>query len=122
MRILIADDNPLVRKGVRRILSSQLNHEVCGEASDGTEVLRLAHMLLPDLVLLDVSMPGSGGLQAARILRRELPQVKVLIMSHHDPNYLLSFVIEAGAHGYVDKSRLDSDLAATIGNIEQTRI
>jgi DNA-binding NarL/FixJ family response regulator len=60
--------------------------------------------------------------EAARILRRELPQVKVLIMSHHDPNYLLSFVIEAGAHGYVDKSRLDSDLAATIGNIEQTRI
>jgi|NGEPerStandDraft_6_1074524.scaffolds.fasta_scaffold26575_3 DNA-binding NarL/FixJ family response regulator len=60
--------------------------------------------------------------EAARILRRELPQVKVLIMSHHDPNYLLSFVIEAGVRGYVDKSRLDSDLAATIGNIEQTRI
>ena len=81
MRILIADDNPLVRKGVRRILSSQLNHEVCGEASDGTEVLRLAHMLLPDLVLLDVSMPGSGGLQVARILRRELPHVKIVIVS-----------------------------------------
>jgi DNA-binding NarL/FixJ family response regulator len=120
MRILIADDNHLVRQGVRRILSSQSNHEVCGEAADGTEALHMAHMLLPDLVLLDVSMPGSGGLQAARILRRELPKVKVVIMSQHDPSYLLSHVIEAGAHGCVDKSRLDSDLAATIANIEGT--
>jgi DNA-binding NarL/FixJ family response regulator len=77
-------------------------------------------MLLPDLVLLDVSMPRSGGLQAARILRRELPQVKVVIMSQHDPSYLLSHVIEAGAHGCIDKSRLDSDLAVTIENIEET--
>jgi DNA-binding NarL/FixJ family response regulator len=109
-----------VRQGVRRILLSQSNHEVCGEAADGTEALHMAHMLLPDLVLLDVSMPGSGGLQAARILRRELPKVKVVIMSQHDPSYLLSHVIEAGAHGCVDKSRLDSDLAATIANIEGT--
>ena len=121
MRILIADDNHLVRMGIRRILSSQSNHEVCGEASDGTEVLRLAHVLLPELVLLDVSMPGSGGLQVARILRRDLPQVKVVIMSQHDPSYLSSHVTEAGAHGCIDKSHLDSDLAATIEKIEEPR-
>jgi DNA-binding NarL/FixJ family response regulator len=121
MRILIADDNHLVRKGVRRILSSQPNHEVCGEASDGAEVLRLAHRLLPDLVLLDVNMPGSGGLQVTRILRRELPHVKVVIISQHDPSYLSSHVIEAGAHGCIDKNRLDSDLAATIEDVEQAR-
>jgi two-component system, NarL family, response regulator NreC len=120
MRILIADDNHSVRLGVRRILSSQSNHEVCGKAVDGTEALRMAHMLLPDLVLLDVSMPKPGGLETARLLRRELPQIKVVIMSQHDPSYLSSRVIEVGAQGYIDKNRLDSDLVPTIGNIKET--
>jgi DNA-binding NarL/FixJ family response regulator len=120
MRILIADDNHSVRQGVRRILASEPNHEVCGEAADGTEALRMAQLLRPDLVLLDVSMPEPGGLEAARVLRRELPQIKVVIMSQHDPTYLLPRVIEAGALGCVDKSRLDSDLLSTIGNIERT--
>jgi DNA-binding NarL/FixJ family response regulator len=119
MRILIADDSQLVRRGVRRILSSTPNHEVCGEAMDGTETLRMAHMLLPDLILLDVSMPEPGGLETARLLRRELPEIKVLIMSQHDPAYLSPRVTEVGAHGCIDKSRLDSDLVPTIGNIEK---
>ena|ERR1035438_2003807 len=120
MRILIADDNHSVRQGVRRILSSQSNHEVCGEAGDGAEALRMAHTLLPDLVLLDVSMPEPGGLETARLLRRELPQIKVVIMRQHDPSFLSPRVIEVGAQGCIDKNRLDSDLVATIGKIKET--
>ncbi len=120
MRILIADDNHSVRRGVRRILSSGPNYEVCGEAADGTEALSMAHSLLPDLVLLDVSMPEPGGLETARLLRQELPQIKVVIMSHHDPTYLLSQAIKAGADGCVDKSRLDCDLVTAIGSIEDS--
>lgn len=120
MRILIADDNHSVRQGVRRILSSQSNYEVCGEAADGMEALRMAHRLLPDLVLLDVSMPEPGGLETARLLRRELPQIKVVIMSQHDPTYLSARVVDVGAQACIDKNHLDSDLVATIGNIKET--
>jgi YesN/AraC family two-component response regulator len=65
MRILIADDNDMVRRGVMGIFSSELNWEICGEARDGSEALRKARELLPDLILLDISMPGINGLQAA---------------------------------------------------------
>lgn len=84
MRILIADDNDMVRRGVTEILSSEANWEICGEARDGSEVLRKARELLPDLILLDISMPGTSGFEAARLLRQEVPAVKILIISQHD--------------------------------------
>ena len=120
MRILIADDNERVRRGVRGILSCEANYQVCGEAVDGADALRKARELSPDLILLDVSMPGPDGLETARLLRRETPKVKVIIMSQHDPVQLLPRAIEAGADGCVDKSRLDADLLATIQSIEST--
>lgn len=120
MRILIADDNERVRRGVRGILSTEGNCEVCGEAVDGADALQKARELSPDLILLDVSMPGADGLETARLLRRELPKVKVIIMSQHDPVQLLPRAIEAGADACVDKSRLDADLLATIQSIEST--
>ena len=118
MRILIADDNERIRRGVRGILSSEANCEVCGEAVDGADALRKARELSPDVILLDVSMPGSDGLETARLLRRELVKIKIIIMSQHDPAQLLPRAIEAGAHACVDKSRLDADLLATIQSIE----
>jgi len=117
MRILIVDDNGRVRRGVRAILTSDANCEVCGEAVDGADALGKARELQPDLILLDVSMPGPSGLETARLLRQELPNVKVAIMSQHDPKLLLPRAIEAGAQACVDKSRLDSDLLATILSI-----
>ena len=118
MRILIADDNERVRRGVRAILMSDVHCEVCGEAVDGADALRKARELRPDLILLDVSMPGPSGLETARLLRRELPKAKVLIMSQHDAKQLLPQAIEAGAHACIDKSRLHSDLLPTIQSIE----
>jgi two-component system response regulator NreC len=120
MRILIVDDNEQVRRGVRAILSSEANWEVCGEAADGADGLRKARELQPDLILLDVSMPGPDGLETTRLLRRELPRVKVIIMSQHDPIQLLPRAIEAGADACIDKSRLDADLLASIESIEGT--
>ena len=117
MRILIADDNDMVRRGVIGILSSVTDWEICGEAGDGSEALRKARELLPDLILLDISMPGQSGLEAARLIRQELPKAKILIMSQHDPIQLLPRVLEAGAHACVDKSRLSKDLLASIKRV-----
>ena len=118
MRILIADDNGVVRRGVCRILSSEKDLEVCGEARDGPEALQKARELLPDLILLDISMPGMNGLEAARLLRNEVCQAKILVISHHDPTQLLPSVIAAGADGCIDKGRLCEDLVASIRKIK----
>src|ERR1700680_1806060 len=118
MRILIADDSDVVRRGVRGILSSEKDLEVCGEARDGLEALQKARELSPDLILLDISMPGMNGLEAERRLREEWGQAKILVISQHDPVQLLPSVVAVGADGCVDKSRLSEDLVASIKKIK----
>lgn len=117
MRILLADDNEWVRRGVKSILAPVADWEVCGEAKSGEEALQIAAEVLPDLVLLDVSMPGLNGLEAARLLREQVPTAKILIMSQHDPAMLLSRALEAGAHACVDKSLLSAKLVPTIESV-----
>jgi DNA-binding NarL/FixJ family response regulator len=118
MRILIADDSDVVRRGIAGVLSSETNWEVCGEARDGSEALWKTRELLPDLILLDISMPAINGLEVARLLRQEVPKVKILVISQHDPIQLLPRVIEAGGDACVDKGRLGTDLLASIKSIE----
>lgn len=117
MRILIVDDNERIRRGVLDILASKKNWNVCGEAKDGMEAIRKARELLPDLILLDISMPGLNGLEAARLLRQEIANTKILLMSQYDPIPLLPGAIRAGANGCVDKSRLGTDLLSCIERI-----
>ena len=117
MRILIVDDNERIRRGVSDILASRKNWNVCGEARDGMEAIRKARELLPDLILLDISMPGLNGLEAARLLRQEIAHTKILLMSQYDPIPLLPGAIQAGANGCVDKSRLGTDLVSSIERI-----
>jgi two-component system, NarL family, response regulator NreC len=105
---------------VRAILSSKPNCEICGEAADGRETIRVACELLPDLILLDVSMPEMDGLQATRLLRAALPSVKIVIMSQHDPAHLLPNALQAGANACVDKSLLSTDLVAVISSFDRT--
>ena len=119
MRILIADDNESVRRGVRELLSSESSWEVCGEAIDGAEALRKARELLPDLILLDISMPDMNGFEAARLLRESLPKLKIIIISQHDPIQLLVGAIDAGAQACVDKSLLGTDLVPAIRSIAE---
>ena len=117
MRILIVDDNERIRRGVLAILASKENWNVCGEARGGMEAIRKARELLPDLILLDISMPGLNGLEAARLLRQEIANTKILLMSQYDPIPLLPGAIQAGANGCVDKSRLGTDLLSSIERI-----
>jgi two-component system response regulator NreC len=122
LRILIADDNLLVRRGIALLLSQENDWSICGEAANADEVLRLAEELHPEIVLLDVSMPGMDGLEITRRLKQRLPQVKVLIISQHDPNHLRPLSLEAGAEECIDKARLATDLLPALGKIAaQTR-
>jgi two-component system, NarL family, invasion response regulator UvrY len=117
MRILIADDSQLVRRGVSRIVSGYASCEVCAEASDGSDALEKAREFLPDLILLDIHMPGMDGLETSRRLRQALPQIKIIIMSHNDADKFLSEARRAGADGCVDKARIVTDLPPIIENL-----
>jgi DNA-binding NarL/FixJ family response regulator len=118
MRILIADDSEVLRRAVRGVLSEEANWEICGEAANGVEALEKARELQPDVVLLDINMPGSSGLQTSRRMRQELPRVKIVIMSLHDAAQFLPTVLEAGADACVDKARISADLIATIKRLQ----
>jgi len=118
MRILIADDSDIVRRGVKALLSVESDWTVCGEARDGAEALQKARELLPDVVLLDISMPGVSGLEVARRLRLEQPNAKLVVISQHDPSLMLPRVFEVGGDACLDKGRLAVDLVATIKNLK----
>ena len=121
MRIFIADDNEFVRRGVIGLLAPRTNWQICGEARDGAEAIQKARELLPDLILLDISMPGLDGLEVARRLRQEVCTSKILIMSQHDATRMLPRAVEAGANACVDKSRLSEDLLLAIDRIADAR-
>ena len=117
MRILIADDSQLVRRGIAGLLAGDPELEVCGEAADSNETLQKVDELRPDLILLDVSMPGMNGLNTAQLLRRNLPSLRIIIISQHDSQHLLPRALKAGAHGCVDKARLVTDLLPTLRSL-----
>lgn len=117
MRILIADDTELIRRAVRNLLKAETNWEICGEAADGPQALEKARELRPDLVLLDINMPSTSGFETARLIRKEIRESKILIMSLHGADELLPGALEAGADGCVDKSRFATDLVDAIKKV-----
>jgi len=118
VRILIADDNERVRRGIKELLASETTWQICGEAKNGTEAVQKSLELRPNFILMDISMPELNGLEAARLLRRDLPGVTILVMSQHDPMQLLPRAIEAGANACIDKSRIDVELLPAIKSVE----
>jgi two-component system response regulator NreC len=113
-RILIADDHGVLRAGLRALLKAEPRLDVVGEAADGEEALRLASALRPDIVLMDISMPDCGGIEATRRLRELLPDVRVLILTVHDDKSMVQEAIQAGAAGYILKRAAESDLVNAI--------
>jgi DNA-binding NarL/FixJ family response regulator len=119
MRILIADDHGIVRSGLRLLLERQPDIEVVAEAADGAEARELAIRERPDLAILDVKMPKLTGLQATREIKRQAPEISVLILSMHDDERYLFEALKAGASGYVLKTQADTDLLAAIRAVER---
>ena len=109
-RILIADDHPIVLRGLRIVLNAQPDLEVIAEASDGDEAVKQALLHDAHLAILDISMPRKTGLQAAREITHRKPHMRVLMLSMHDNEQYLFEAISAGASGYVLKSAVDRDL------------
>jgi len=114
IRILIADDHGVIRAGLRALLAGYPDMNVVGEASDGGEVLGKAIDLKPDIVLMDLSMPNMGGIDATRLLLQREPNLRILILTVHEDESLLKEVIRAGASGYVIKRAAQEDLIHAI--------
>lgn len=114
IRVLLADDHTLMREGVRRILTADGGIEVVAEVGDGQAAVAQTVKLQPDVAVLDITMPGGGGLEAARQIRKQAPEARILILSMHlQPEYLLESV-RAGAHGYLVKDAAAGELVAGV--------
>ena len=119
MRLLLVDDHPTMRACIRALLRSIPAAEVVAEAASGEEALVLARGLRPDVVLMDVCMKGMNGIEATRVIRRELPEVRVMALSHHlDVDYVLA-AFRAGACGYVPKSAAGAEMESALAALER---
>lgn len=112
--ILLADDHSMVRQGFRRILESQPDMEIVGEAANGREALRRAGELKPDVVVMDVAMPELNGIEATRRLSEVSPRTRVLALSMHKDAVYVREILRAGARGYLLKDAIDADLLAAV--------
>jgi DNA-binding NarL/FixJ family response regulator len=114
LRVLLADDHAVVREGLRSLIDAQIDLEVVGEASDGLSACREAKELLPDVVIMDVSMPGLTGDQATEQLKRDCPDVKVLALTVYEDKNHLRKLLKAGASGYVLKLATGEELVRAV--------
>jgi two-component system, NarL family, invasion response regulator UvrY len=117
MRIMIADDHPIFRSGMKEILGSEKDVELVGEADNGRKVLELARRQRWDVIILDITMPGKGGLEVLEKLRREQPNLPVLILSAHPEDQLALRLLKAGAAGYLTKDKAPEVLLAAIRKV-----
>jgi DNA-binding NarL/FixJ family response regulator len=117
LRILLVDDHEGIRRGIRRLLSSRPDWQVCGEAANGREGIKKATELTPDLILMDISMPEMGGLEATIHIRKILPGTRVIMVSQIDPKIALHQTQSIGAAGFVAKTELSRDLIPMIDKV-----
>lgn len=114
IRILFADDHSIVRRGLVSLIQPEPDMVVVGEATDSNEAVRLAGQLHPDVVVMDLNMPGFGGIEATRQLLRFLPHVRVLILTFHEDESMFRAAMSAGAAGYIMKRAADAELVQAI--------
>jgi len=114
IRILIVDDHAIVRDGIRQLLMTQDDMEIVGEASDGQAALKQAKLLKPDVVLLDIAMPGLNGLETIGLLRDTVPETKIVVLSMHAKESYVHQALSTGALGYVLKASSSTDILSAI--------
>jgi DNA-binding NarL/FixJ family response regulator len=113
-RVMVVDDHAVIRRGVQGILQAFPEWEVCGEAENGQEGVKLAETLRPEVIIMDVSMPGLNGLEATRIIHHILPDTKILLLTLHSSMELVRSAFRAGARGYVLKSDAEHELVRAL--------
>ena len=119
IRILVADDHAVVREGIRHVLAAQHGFDIAGEAASGAEAVKLASECEPDVVVLDVSMPGGTGLEVIADVRRAAPQARVLILSVHDEAEYVLQAVRAGADGYLRKDSSPAELRDAVRAVDR---
>ena len=119
-QILLADDHEMLRRGIRTMLQTETDWEICGEAIDGQDAVDQTIALRPDLVILDINLPVLNGLAAAREILRNRPQTKILFFTVHDSDQTVKEIHAAGAHGYVSKSKGSDDLLRVVKDLLET--
>jgi DNA-binding NarL/FixJ family response regulator len=120
--VLLVDDHSLVRRGFRRILEDAPDIEVVGEASDGTEAVKLAAQLHPRLIVMDCALPGMSGLDATRRILSKHPEIAILMLSMHSEETWVHQALDAGARGYILKSAVDMELVTAIRKVAEGEI
>jgi len=119
LRILVVDDHAVVRRGVRSLLESHEDWEVCGEATTGRDAVEQSRRLRPDVVVMDLSLPELNGLDATRQILKDAPDTEVLVLTMHHSEELARDVLQAGARGYVLKSDADENLITAVDSLRQ---
>ena len=121
-KVMIVDDHALLRRGLRGIIENFPGWEVCGEAGSGEAAVRTTAELQPDVIIMDVSMPGMGGLEATRIIHKAHPAVKIVLLTFHKSTELIRAGFSSGAVGYVLKEGAEDDLLEALRSVVQDKI
>ena len=119
IKVLVVDDHAIMRDGIRALLGLHDDIEIVGEASEGKEAIEKAQQLIPDVVIMDIAMPGMDGLEATRRIGKKNPKIKVLVLTQYDNKEYILSVIKAGAAGYVPKRALGSELVSAIRAVDK---
>jgi DNA-binding NarL/FixJ family response regulator len=114
IKVLIAEDHTIVRQGLYTLLKSHGNFEVIAEAKDGIEAIEKTKVFLPDIVVMDITMPGLNGVEATRQIKKTFPWIKIVVLTMHNDNDYIRQVFQAGATCYLNKESADSDLIAAL--------
>ncbi|MBI4212432.1 MAG: response regulator transcription factor [Deltaproteobacteria bacterium] len=114
VRVALADDHALVREGFKALLATAPDIEVVGEAANGQDAIKLAAAAFPDVMLMDIAMPGLGGLEATLAIKKDYPQIKIIVLSQYDDKEYVNRFLRAGASGYMLKKAVGDELLAAV--------